>query len=53
MNHRNTAIGKLHHLPVKFGNDFCIGLKALQYKAEEAAVFGQRKYIYPIFEILN
>lgn len=50
MNRRITAIGKLYYPAVKFGNDFCNGRLTPEYKAEES---GPRKYIYPIFEILN
>lgn len=50
---RITDTGRLYHPDAKFGNDFCNGLFARQYKAEELKAFGQRKYIYPIFEILN
>lgn len=53
MNLRTTALGKLYPPAVKFGNDFCNGLLVPEYKAEESAESGQRKYIYPIFEILN
>lgn len=48
---RIAGIGKLYHPHAKFGNDFCNGL--IQCKAEELKAFGQGKYIYPIFEILN
>lgn len=50
---RIADIGTLSHSPVKFGNDFCNGPLALYSKAGRLTATGLKKYIYPIFEILN
>ncbi len=50
---RIAVFAKLSHPSVKFGNDFCNGHFTRLHKAEAQITFGQGKYIYPIFEILN